>query len=229
MAEVVVCAGKEEIAKETVKRVKQAAISTTGLFSLALAGGSTPRPFHQALAQEVDFPWHRTILLWGDERCVPPDHADSNYRAAAEDLLGKVHPLAVWRMPGESVNVDDAAINYSAALDCLPGKQVSMTILGMGDDGHTASLFPGFNVPQDRRVVAVPEPGPGKHKRLTFTELCLSETKEVLVLVSGANKASRLAEVLAGGNLPMARVLAARTGKSTYVIADDAAAAEVAR
>jgi 6-phosphogluconolactonase len=224
MTEVVVLPDLETLAAEALVRLERAVEATEGVFSLVLAGGSTPDPVHRALAARPDWPWWRTVIAFGDERCVPPDRAESNYRAAREALLDHVSPLAVLRVPAEAPSVERAADLYAARLAELPGAGADVVCLGMGDDGHTASLFPGTDPTEDRDVIAVPEPAPGKHRRVTVTEAFLDRAALVLVLVSGAGKAARLAEVLAGGDLPLARVLSRRGDLPTVVLADEAAA-----
>ncbi|MBX2812919.1 MAG: 6-phosphogluconolactonase [Myxococcales bacterium] len=227
MAEIVKVSNMAGITAEALRRVRAALDNgqqEARLFSLALSGGSTPGPFHEGLAVESNIDWSRFVVLWGDERAVPPNHADSNYRAAHQQLLSKVAPMAVWRMAGEASDLSKAAKNYEACIRSLPGAKISMAILGMGDDGHTASLFPGEAAVTDRLVAETPEPYPGKHRRLTLTDAGLDACEEVLILVSGENKADRLAEVLAGGDLPLARILANRRNKPTTVIVDGPAA-----
>ena len=228
MTELCITSSKESLAEEALKRAKIAVSSTTGPFSIALAGGSTPAPFHRALAGCVDWPWWRTVVLFGDERCVPPDHPDSNYASAKETLLNHVHPMATFRMTGEAEDPHQAAANYETLLRSLPGKQANFVVLGMGGDGHTASLFPNRADVPDRDVIAVPKPIDAPHERLTMTEAFLQRCDVVVVLVSGASKTARLSEVLVGNtDLPLARVLRRRSSKPTIVIADAAAAGDL--
>ncbi len=185
--------------------------------TVALAGGSTPKALYERLAV-VDYPWHATEVFFGDERCVPPDHPDSNYNTANAALLSKVQ-ARVHRMRGES---PDGAALYEDALTSVFGPGIpefDLVLLGLGEDGHTASLFPGDPALDvtDRRVVRVVRPD---YERLTLTLPVLSAAKVALFLVTGANKARRLRELLDEGDIPAARVLARRV----LVVADRDAA-----
>jgi 6-phosphogluconolactonase len=183
---------------------------------VALAGGSTPRPLYERLAA-CDFPWSETEVFFGDERCVPPDHPDSNYRMAHEALLSRVQ-ARVHRMPGETCS----AAAYEEELNTVFGPglpEFDLVLLGLGVDGHTASLFPGDPALDvtDRRVVRVQRPD---HPRLTLTLPVLSAAKAAMFLVSGRSKREPLRQLVAGANIPAARVRARRV----IIIADEAAA-----
>jgi 6-phosphogluconolactonase len=192
----------DDLVGEAVRRFLEAAPRT-----VALAGGSTPRPVYGALAgAPVD--WASIEVFFGDERCVPPDHPDSNHRMAAEALLARV-PARVHRMPGESCDPDA----YEAELRGRFGQEVprlDLCFLGLGEDGHTASLFPGDPVLEvaDRWVARVDRPD---HPRLTLTLPVLSASRIVLFLVSGAAKREALGRLMAGEDVPAARVDAERT------------------
>src|SRR6266550_6020103 len=133
------------------------AISSRGQFIVALSGGSTPRDTYRQLATEAlvsRVTWSRVQVLWGDERCVPPDHAESNYRMARETLLERVPvPAAnVHRIHGEDDPATAAEV-YEATMRALlhtPGARIDLVLLGLGDDGHTASLFPGSAAIQEQ-------------------------------------------------------------------------------
>lgn len=219
----VVTPSPDAVTNRTLALLHDSVAATEGVFALFLAGGSTPQGLHRALARDPDWPWERTIVLFGDERCVPPKHADSNYAAAKASLLDHVDPLGVLRMPGERVP-EEAAEAYETLLNGLPPVRKLVAILGMGADGHTASLFPGHASPSDRRVTAVAEPRPGLHRRLTVTHRLLAECDEVLLMVTGGAKADRLAEAWSGDTLPISRVFVDRQDKPTWVVADKAAA-----
>jgi 6-phosphogluconolactonase len=183
--------------------------------TVALAGGSTPRRLYERLAPR-DFPWSETELFFGDERCVPPEHPDSNYRMAYETLLSRVE-ARVHRMPGETC--DAAAYEEELTRVFGPGlPEFDLVLLGLGEDGHTASLFPGDPAldEMDRRVVRVVRPD---HPRLTLTLPVLSAAKVVMFVVSGESKREALGWLLAGADIPAARVRARRV----IVIADEAA------
>ena len=184
--------------------------------TVALAGGSTPRLLYERLATR-DFPWSETELFFGDERCVPPDHPDSNYRMAYEALLSQVQ-ARVHRMPGETCD----AASYEEELTRVFGPglpEFDLVLLGLGEDGHTASLFAGDLALDitDRRVVRVVRPD---HARLTLTLPVLSAAKVVMFVVSGESKREALGRLLAGADTPATRVRARRV----VVIADEAAA-----
>jgi 6-phosphogluconolactonase len=197
-----------------------AAIAARRRFAVALSGGSTPRATYALLASDefatrVD--WPRVHVFWGDERCVPPDHPDSNYRMACETLLDHV-PLPtrnVHRIRGE-INPEKAAADYERLLRSffaqqpkgketrvLPVLRFDLALLGMGEDGHTASLFPGTAAlhEQTRWVVAHCAYKLGMW-RVTLTPVVLNAAAHVTFVLSGVGKAERLREVLAGPYQP---------------------------
>lgn len=184
--------------------------------TIALAGGNTPRPVYERLALS-DVPWDGTEVFFGDERCVPPDDAASNYRMAHEALLSKVS-ARVHRMPGESCDADA----YERDLQSVFGQSLpefDLVLLGLGNDGHTASLFPGdvaLDV-TDRWVARVERTD---YSRLTLTLPVLSAAKTAFFLVSGAAKREALSHLLNGDDVPASRVAA----QHVIVIADSAAA-----
>ena len=212
----------------------RAAIAARARFTVALSGGSTPRRFHEVLAEEHvrDVAWGAVWVLFSDERAVPEDHPESNVRMAKETLLGRVPlPAAqVWVPDAAAPDLEAAAAAYAAKVREVAGGAVDLVILGMGTDGHTASLFPGAAAPGEQEVAAVlAPPGASVARRLSFTYAALAKARELCVLVTGAEKATRLREVLLGGTaLPLARVLSARGGAGVTVLADRAAAAELA-
>jgi len=184
--------------------------------TVALAGGSTPRRLYERLAA-CDFPWSETEVFFGDERCVPPEHPASNYRMAHEALLSRVE-ARVHRMPGETCD----ASAYEEDLTRLFGPglpEFDLVLLGLGVDGHTASLFPGDPALDvtDRHVVRVHRPD---HPRLTLTLPVLSAAKVAMFLVSGESKRESLRRLLAGADIPAARV----RGRQVIIIGDEAAA-----
>ncbi len=185
--------------------------------TIALSGGHTPRPIYERLAS-IEYDWTTVDVFFGDERCVPPDHPDSNFGMAHGAFLGKV-PARVHPMDGTAC----AAGEYEKALRSVfgPGVPVfDLVFLGLGDDGHTASLFPGDAALAETRanVVRVRRPD---HERLSLTLPVLSAARVALFLVAGASKRPALAQLLGDGDVPAARVSAART----IVIADRDAAA----
>jgi 6-phosphogluconolactonase len=198
-------------AAEEFVRCAGEAVNARGRFTVVLSGGSTPKRMYQLLAapplrDRVD--WPRVFVFWGDERAVPPDHPDANYHTAHAELLTKVPVPAgnVFRMEGERPLAAAAADYQEAVARALgvppdgPPPALDLVLLGMGPDGHTASLFPGNDALAEgtRWVVPVhgaPKPPPD---RLTMTAPLLNTAREVLFLVAGADKADRLAEVLDG-------------------------------
>jgi 6-phosphogluconolactonase len=183
----------------------QAALKTGSRFTVALAGGSTPRQLYARLAAaQID--WESVHIFWGDERCVPPGHPDSNFRMAEETLLGVISIPAgnIHRIPGE-FPAEEAAQKYEAELRIFFGgvtPRFDLVLLGLGGDGHTASLFPGNPAVRERTrwVVGVRHDTPPEPlvDRITLTLPVLNAAANVLFLVSGAGKADRLAQVLHG-------------------------------
>jgi 6-phosphogluconolactonase len=203
-------------------------VDARGNCSIGLVGGSTPRPVYWALAQAPfrdTIRWERVWAYFGDERAVPPDHPDSNYGSAREALLRHV-PIPegqVFRMPAERADREVAAAAYSRLLP----EKLDILILGVGTDGHTASLFPGSPALDEpgRRVVAVIGPKPPA-ARLTITPPVIAAAREVLVLVRGEEKASVVARALQGSYAP--RDLPAQLAREGTWILDRAAAAGLA-
>jgi len=193
------------------------AISGSGRFRVALSGGSTPKAIHAMLAGPAfagQLDWRRVEFYFGDERCVPPDHAESNYGMAAATLFQplQIKPEQVFRMTGEAADPAQAARDYEALLRArfgcpAPGwPRFDLVLLGMGDDGHTASLFPGTPALQERERLVVTNQSPrGIPNRLTFTAPLINQAREVLFLVSGAAKASVVRTVLEGQDVDPAR------------------------
>jgi 6-phosphogluconolactonase len=171
--------------------------------SLALSGGSTPRPVYLSLAAELPDgdPWRRIDVFFGDERCVPPGDPASNYRMVREALLERV-PVGrpqVHRMEGERADHDEAARAYEAVLP----ERLDLLVLGLGDDGHTVSLFPGAPslAETHRRVIAVSAPT-SPRDRLTITPPVIRDARLTIGLVAGTPKADALARVIDGPYAP---------------------------
>jgi 6-phosphogluconolactonase len=185
--------------------------------TLALAGGSTPARAYQLLA-EAALEWGRVTVLFGDERCVPADHPDSNYLMARRSLLDRVNPGSVHRMAGE-LGPDVAASLYEPIVRWL--SPLDLVLLGMGPDGHTASLFPGHpEVSAEGMAVGVrgaPKPPPD---RVSLTLGCLRQARRVVFIVTGADKAVAFAAA-ARGEVPSGMI-----PNAEYLV-DRAAAAEL--
>ncbi len=182
----------------------QPAIAARGRFSVALAGGHTPRPAYELLASEsyrarVD--WSRVHFFWGDERCVNPDDARSNYRLARESLLDHVSvPNGnIHRITGE-LPPSEAATTYQSVLERFfheRSARFDLVLLGLGADGHTASLFPGSAAVLERtRWVAGVDRSPDGLARVTLTPSLINQAALVVFLVTGAAKTAALREVL---------------------------------
>jgi 6-phosphogluconolactonase len=220
--EVIVCrdiADLEERAAENFAVLAGKAPGPSGRFSVALSGGSTPKGLYSLLASSRygdRVPWSRVHLFWGDERCVPPDHPESNYRMVREVLLSKIAIPAenVHRMAGEK-EPDIAAAEYEAELKRFfrlsPGAlpRFDLILLGLGEDGHTASLFPGSDALREtERLVTACYVSKLKSHRLTLTLPVLNAGAVIVFLVAGKNKASIVKEVLKAkaASLPAAKV-----------------------
>ena len=180
------------------------AIAKRGQASLALSGGNTPRPAYEQLAAEPGIDWSKVSVYWIDERAVPPDHARSNYRLAHESLLSRA-PIPegqVHRMVGEAPDLEQAAKDYETVLADLPKVKgvpvIDVAVLGVGDDGHTASLFPGEKtvLERHRQVLAIPaSPAHDREARLTLTTPVIEQIRTVLVLATGAAKRGPLEHI----------------------------------
>ena len=200
-------------AAEECVRLALGAVTARETFSIALAGGSTPKRLYALLASEHPgsyrqrFPWEKTDFFWGDERHVPPDHVDSNYRMASEAMLGKV-PLApsqVHRIQGEIPDAALAAENYEQVLlqqlHLSQGTwpRIDLVLLGLGPDAHTASLFPGTAVLDETQHLAAAVWVPKFQTwRITLTAPLLSNAADIRFLVSGKDKAEALQAVVRG-------------------------------
>ena len=244
VADVVVVSNPSALAEQAAQRFVEAAakaLAEFGTFRVALSGGATPQSLYARLAAEpflsrVD--WGRVQVFWGDERCVPPDHSDSNYRLAQELLLSRV-PVRdenVFRMRGEAADPDLAAAEYAGELQTAFGlkrgerPRFDLILLGMGADGHTASLFPHSPALREvtRLAVAVYVEAV-KGYRLTLTLPVLNNAAAVLFLVSGSDKAERLRMVLRGKPSHSAPASLVRPERGTlHWIVDRAAATGLA-
>ncbi len=186
-------------------------VRESGKFTVALSGGSTPKAMLSLLAQKPfadSLPWPAIRFFWGDERCVPPDHADSNFRMATEALLSKIPlpPENVFRIPAEDEDHNRAAENYSLTLRQAfntEAPQFDLIFLGMGTDGHTASLFPGTEALQVEDRIAVANFVEKLDAwRVTLTAQTINQARNIIFLVAGEDKAEALKEVLEGERQP---------------------------
>jgi 6-phosphogluconolactonase len=218
----------------------ESATAARGIARIAISGGNTPRPMFELLATEpylTRMPWSNLELFWVDERCVPPDHPDSNYRMTREAMLDKV-PLTtsqVFRMGGE-LDPQQAAANYEAVLqrqfELLAGQfpVFDAILLGMGDDGHTASLFPHTAALHERIRLVVANHVPQKDTwRITLSLPVLLAGRDVSFLIEGSDKAEVLGEVLVGTFDPETRPsqLIRPLNGELFFLLDEGAAAEL--
>lgn len=185
------------------------AVGQRGFATMALAGGSTPKQLYGLLASpplDLDIPWTQVKLFLGDERCVPSDHPDSNERMVRESLLADLPEAPAFHpMPGGHPDPAEAAGLYAQRLihevpsdgDSVP--RFDVVLLGMGDDGHTASLFPATEILDEERLVAEVYVPRMDSWRLSLTLPVLNAARNVVFLVTGAGKAATLARVIADG------------------------------
>lgn len=198
------------LAREAVERANRA-IAQTGRFTIVLSGGDTPRQLYSLLATEYRdaIPWANIHVFWGDERWVPHDHPDSNFRMAQETLLWHV-PMPshqIHPMPTDLADTDAAANAYEALLRRRFERQLpafDLILLGLGSDGHTASLFPNSPALAETCRWAVPAEAPTEPKhRLTLTLPVLCNAAYVAFLVAGADKQSALRMALDSATAPV--------------------------
>jgi 6-phosphogluconolactonase len=224
------------VAAQEFRRLAESAIKERGRFSVALSGGNTPRSVYSLLADEhKDLPWDRIHIFFGDERNVPPQHPDSNFRMASESLLSRV------QIPEQNVHRVHAELEAEAAADYEQQlrdffhltnhdwPRFDLVLLGLGDDGHTASLFPDSAalIETSRKVVAN-----WVEKlhcfRLTFTFPVLNHAAEVVFLVSGGGKAEILDDVLRPGRKKYpAQSVQLENGRLLWLVDQDAACGEL--
>jgi 6-phosphogluconolactonase len=239
----VILPGPEAVAREAADRILKIAgdvLRERNEFRLALSGGSTPRRLYEILAGDPfrnRIPWSRVQFFWGDERCVGPDHEDSNYRMAREALLGRiaVPEFNIHRLRGESPDPEGAAREYETAIrnqfglgPDAPPPAFDVVLLGMGADGHTASLFPGTDGLRETKRWVIANVVPKlKTTRLTLTPAILNRAVRVIFMVAGADKAKALAEVLEGPFEPErlpSQLIRPESGNLVWLL-DEAAAA----
>ena len=224
--------------RHEVVNVARAAVAARGRFAVALAGGSTPRATYRRLAQPplaAQMPWDRTLVFFGDERGVPPTHADSNYGMAHSALLAHVpiQPERVFRIRGEDPDPDAVAADYARVLAEALGvrrgetPRLDLVLLGLGIDGHTASLFPGSPVLKEtfRTVAAVHAAAASVPQRFTLTYPVLNAAACVIYIVSGAEKAKVVKAALADSTTTVPAAMVRPSDGRLLWILDRAAAA----
>ena len=225
------------IAKRAAQEILQAstsAVAQRGSFTLVLAGGSTPKTLYQLLVSDAalraQLPWDKMILLFGDERHVPPDHADSNFRMATETMISKasLKPQQVLRIKGEYADTEKAAQEYEQTLRATfklreaVFPRFDVVLLGMGNDGHTLSLFPGTKaLHQTRRLAVRNWVGKLYAERITMTAPAVNNAAHVIFMVTGADKALPLKGVLEGPYEPdqlPSQLIQPRNGKLQWLV-----------
>ncbi|MCL7453395.1 MAG: 6-phosphogluconolactonase [Anaerolineae bacterium] len=235
--EMIVVPDAEALARSGAQRFvrsAQQAIGSRGRFTAALSGGSTPRALYRLLSEEPfrsELPWEQVHLFWGDERCVPAGDPGSNYRMAEETLISRVPipPGNVHRVRGE-LPPEQAARAYARDLEeffCGPRTRFDLVLLGLGSDGHTASLFPESPVLEETTRLAATVEADYEDRpacRITLTLPAINTSRQILFLVSGDSKAEIVRQVLSepGGPLP-AQQVRPTAGQLTWLI-DEAAA-----
>jgi 6-phosphogluconolactonase len=230
--EVLVVPGSEALTEFMVQKwaeLSQEAVERRGYFTVALSGGTTPIDFYRSLAERKDpCPWENTYIFLADERFVPMDDPDSNYRLLREILLDKVpvphqnvHPVRV-----EPSNPEQSAVEYEEDLksffrlsgNALP--RFDLIVLGMGTDGHTASLFPANPALQEKkRLTIFVRLDEKRHHRITLTFPVINNAENIIVLARGLNKAAMVRRILEGNDLslPVSLVLP-KKGKLLFLI-----------
>jgi len=237
---VLVCPDAAEVARAAARRFVDwawQAIARDGQFQVALSGGSTPRQMYRFLATQefrTQIDWPRVHLFWGDERAVPPEHADSNYGLARRELLlhvpippGNVHRMEAELSPiGRAAHSYETVLRHSLELDGRGFPIFHLVILGLGADGQTASLFPGARLLRETsRWVSTPTMDKLGTRRMTLTLPVIEAARRILFLVTGAQKAAMLRLVLCGRaerGLP-AQMAQPRHGDRIFLV-DEAAA-----
>jgi 6-phosphogluconolactonase len=211
-------AASHEAARCLIVAAREAVICT-GKATVALSGGHTPTRLYELLASDEyrsAVPWDEIDWFWSDERAVPPNSPESNYRLAHDAMLSRVpvSPSRIFRMPGEADDLDRAARSYEALVrDRVPDLAFDLLLLGVGDDGHTASLFPGHPaLDETERLVLAVEGAPSlaiRH-RLTFTFPLINLARTVLILADGSTKRPVIDAIRQGGaaaaQYPVSRV-----------------------
>ena len=238
--EVKIFAKPKKVAKRVAKQLfKITQRSSQPRFDIVLSGGSTPKKLFKALIEKHKdtIPWERIHFWWGDERCVPPDDENSNFKMASDILFSQVDipKKNIHRIKGEN-NPQEEAIRYSEEitenLNLREGVPVfDLIILGMGDDGHTASIFPGqLGLLEKEQLCAVSEHPLTGQKRVTVTGKVINNASRIFFLVTGENKALRLSEIMnddEAAKLLPAYYISPENGKLIWYI-DEAASSKIA-
>jgi 6-phosphogluconolactonase len=236
--EVIICADIAALSRRAAEQfvtLARRALAARGRFAVALSGGSTPKALYSLLASDeftAQLDWSRIHLFFGDERCVPPDHADSNFHMVQQALLGRIVIGAenVHRLQGEIDALAAAAAyeselrKYFAATGTTPPR-FDLILLGLGEDGHTASLFPGSSaLQQTLQWVAATYVDKFSAHRLTLTLPVINNAEQVSFLIAGQSKAAIVHAILTGSRseYPAARVRP-NSGRLSWFLTEDAA------
>jgi 6-phosphogluconolactonase len=191
-----------EAAVHRIETLAAECVRERGRFVLSLAGGNTPKAIYRRWGETSRLDWSKAVLLYGDERCVPPHHPDSNHGMVEASLLTQLAERpTVYRMAGEEPEPERAARAYEETLRTELGAEgaIDLALLGIGADGHTASLFPGAAVLGERERLCVTTPAPdGKVQRLTLTVPVLKKARRILFLAAGGDKAEMLQKLMKG-------------------------------
>jgi len=207
----------EDLARATAAWLRERAVAGGPQFAVCLAGGSTPRRVYELLAstERARFPWERVHWFFGDERFVPHDHPDSNFRMAREAMFDAAsvpaanqHPIPTAGQPAQAAQRYENELHefYGAATLDPRRPLFDVVLLGLGEDGHTASLFPGTTALQERERWVVDVRNPKAEPRISLTYPALESSREIAFLVTGAHKRDILARVWGGEDLPAARL-----------------------
>ena len=222
-------------AAEAIADSLAAAIRATGIATLVLSGGSTPRHIYALLADPTFAPriaWEAVHLFWGDDRCVPPDHPESNYRMVRETLLAggaipdsNVHRIKTELAPAEAASAYEADLRSHFQLERTQLPRFTLILLGLGADGHTASLFPGTEaLVQTDRLVTEVLVASLRVWRITLTLPVLNNAGEIFFLAAGREKAEILRKVMGDDGAPYpARLVAPTSGQLRWYVDADAA------
>ncbi len=204
MADFTVLATAEEVAQAAAAEIAEALRG--GARTLVLTGGTSPRRCYELLS-ELDLEWGRVSILFGDERCVPPLDPESNYRMAKESLLDRVHPATVYRIPAE-LGPDEGADLYAEVVgDTAP---FDIVLLGVGEDGHVNSLFPGHRALKSEALTAGIHDSPKPpRQRVTMTFEAIRDAGRVIIIATGAGKAHAVA-MARRGETPSGMIAGAR-------------------
>jgi 6-phosphogluconolactonase len=236
--DIIICRDTDQLSRKAAEQfvaLARQAIAAHGRFSVALSGGSTPRALYWLLATgefSDQLAWRQIHLFWSDERCVPPDHAESNFRMVKESLLSKILIPSenVHRMIGEIEPAIAAAAYETELRQCFSSSQeklprFDLILLGLGEDGHTASLFPHSSVLNEtRRLVATTYVEKSNAHRLTLTFPVINNAAQITFLIAGQSKSVIVKEILTTENYdyPAARIKP-ENGHLTWFITQDAA------